>query len=304
MLPKKSWSSYEARLQEIGERRFHGSSSEIALLVALGLASEGPLELTPLGEQYFSSRFIRAEPDSVREILAAAVRTYPPAEAIVQLLAGVAEVDRTRVETVLRSQGLDDGLAERSLSSLLVLLDEAGVIRYTRNSGAVEVLASPAKESAPPRNVFVSPSTPFGNRVWLRRVIESLEGFVFWFDKHFLPAAFEVLWEAADGSRIREVRVLSLEFDANQGRTAKRQYRDLRTELATRGVSLEWRTIDSKEVRDTHDRWLIGEGAAWNVPNVNAILSGQNSELSESSNHEELRGLFEDYWGRATPMDG
>lgn len=209
---------------------------------------------------------------------------------------------RQTAATVLRNQGLDEDLSERRLGSLLMLMHRAGVIKYTKQKGQVTVLAQPAQSAEPPASIFISPTTPFGNKVWLRRILEGCEGYVYWLDKHFLPVAFEVLWEAADGNRISEVRILSLNLEQNQGKRATRSYRDLREELRHRSITLEWRTIESRQMKNAHDRWVIGSSSAWNVPDVGTVYSGNYSEMNRSGQQLELKEVFEGYWSKGTPV--
>jgi len=241
--------------------------------------------------------------DGADAILRDALLTYGPAEAVIQLLAGSPNIPRSRAESVLRFQGFGNGLADREVGSLLMVMHRAELIRYAKRLGTFEILVNPAQEPVPPESVFIAPETPFANRVWLRRILEECDGFIYWLDKHFMPGALEVIWEAAAGSRVSEVRVLSLKLPDNSGKNATRDYRNLRSELESRSVAFEWRVIDSKLIRDTHDRWIIGRSSARNVPNVNAILSGQRSELHRSDHADELRTVFEDYWAEATPID-
>jgi hypothetical protein len=58
---------------------------------------------------------------------------------------------------------------------------------------------------------------------------------------------------------------------------------------------------DSKAVRETHDRWIVTRERSWNVPNLNAILSGQRSEIVASGNTSELEAMFEKAWEQASP---
>jgi hypothetical protein len=235
-------------------------------------------------------------------VLLQTVIRYPPAAAVCQLLEGVPGARRDVVETVLRSQGFTDRLTDRSLGSLLALMHRVGVVKYVKSRGLVTVLVHPAQAPEPPPSVFISPQTPYSNKIWLRRILEECEGFIYWLDKHFLPVGFEPLWEASDGSRISEIHVLSLKLPQNEGRRALRNYRDLITELAHRQITLEWRTIDSKLVKDTHDRWIIGKSSARNVPDVGTIFSGNHSELNCSDQSEALKSIFEAYWIQATPV--
>jgi len=61
--------------------------------------------------------------------------------------------------------------------------------------------------------------------------------------------------------------------------------------------------IDSTKIRNTHDRWVIGADTARNVPNVNAIYTGQHSEMHVSPRRADLSGLFDGYWAEAVPFD-
>jgi hypothetical protein len=304
VLPSSGWGSYEAALLRIGERRT-AEADDIEFLKAIGLVdhSDGLPVLTESGKAYFNEQFIRREHDAARSVLRQCLLFYRPAEALVQLLAGLPDVDRSVAGIVLRSHGLGDGMTDRRLGSLLTLMDHAGLIWYAKNRGKLGVLVQPAHAVAPPPSIFISPETPFGNKVWLRRVLEECDGFIYWLDKHFLPAGLEFIWEGADGRRISEVRVLSLRLPESEGRRSLRRYRDLKTELVRRSIRFEWRTIDSALIKDTHDRWIVGASSARNVPNVNAILSGQNSEMNLSHQREELRALIDRYWTDAVPID-
>lgn len=301
MLPRKSWEAYETDLKAVAEFRFAGLEDDLALLQELGLVEGGAL--TPQGDEYYNACFLRADRDRADRLLRALLLNYKPAEAILQMLSGVPDARRDAAESVLRSQGLGDGLSDREVGSLLMLMNRGGVIKYTKARGSFNVLVKPSAAPEVPKSVFVSPETPYGNRIWLRRILEEPEGFIYWLDKHFMPQALESLWEAADGTRISEIRVLSLKLPDNSGKKALRAYSDLKKELRTRGISFEWRVIPSKAVRATHDRWIIGRASARNVPNVNAIFSGQHSEMSQSESAEELCHVFEAYWDQGRQID-
>lgn len=305
MLPSKGWVTYEAVIRSIGERRDTPSSPDIAVLRALGLVEKSdPLALSAEGLSYFDAQFIRRTEEDALQVLRGCLMEVPPVLAIVQLLDGVAGANRDAVEAVLRSQGFGEGLTDRHIGSLLALMNRCGVVDYVRMRGEVRVLVHPAQLVQPPTSIFISPQTPFGNRVWLRRVLQEAEGHIHWLDKHFVPGAFEAIWEAASGSTISEVLVLSLYLEEyHAGKKVKRDFGNLAQELGARGVRLEWRVIESREIRDTHDRWIVSRNAARNVPNVNAILSGQHSEMNVSDQRAELDKLFGGYWARAIPID-
>lgn len=264
----------------------------------------GNFALSEVGREYFENRFIRDDHGSALAILQKQLESYGPAAALVQSLSGMPSADRRRTESVLRSQGLDEGLNNRRLGTLLMLLDTARLIDYSKNAGTLSVLIKPAERPDVPQSIFVAPETPFGNRAWLRRVIATCESHLWWLDKHFMPGALEVLWESLDGGKVSDVRVLSLKLPEHETKAALRAGRNLRLELQHRGISFEWRRIDSGLIRTTHDRWIIGANRAWNVPNVNAILSGQHSEMHEAPHRDEIEQLFTRYWQIAEPLHG
>lgn len=306
MLPDRGWQSYENALRRVGERRpaARGDESLRAFLAKVGLLDADRTTLSAAGLDYFNALFIRGDVVAADAVLHRVILDFPPATAVAQLLAGVPGADRARVETVLRSQGFQVG-SDRAVGSLLKLMDRAGLVAYNTRTSEVRVLDSPATAAAEavPTSVFVSPTTPYGNKVWLRRVLAECSGSIDWLDKHFMPVAFEALWEAVDGSKVSRVRILSLRMQDHEGKRVLRQYRDLRAELAGRSVALEWRTIDHTKIRDTHDRWIVGADSARNVPNVNAIYTGQHSELNASGQGADLARLFDAYWQDAVPFD-
>jgi hypothetical protein len=294
--PISSWSMYEKTIKEMGEHKVVLPLD--SFLVEAGFTTEGS-RLTPDGQRYFESRFIRQDAVKADEIRQSLLLDYPPISAICQLLYGVPNAGRNHAETVLRSQGMGAGLNDRVLGTLLAIMKAAGMIYYAH--GKIKVIVAPNRSEVVPDSVFIARETPYGNKIWLRRVLEECEGFIYWLDKHFMSRGFEALWEAADGNRISDIKVLSLGLDAHLHRRSFQEYKDLRSELSSRGIALEWRVIDHKLIRDTHDRWIVGKSSARNVPDVSTIFSGNHSELNRSDQAEKLKEIFDGYWTQALP---
>lgn len=304
MLPSRSWPSYEQVILSIGEHRVEvtrDTADDNRFLGALGFVSTtAPPALTALGQKYFHARFIDEDLDAAREVLLhQLLEGYAPAQLITQVLANRPSVPRSTAETVLRNQGVVTMITDRQLGSLLALMHSAGAIEYSKHQSSFRVLATPLLHAELPSSIFVSKETPWSNRRWLHRLIAESEDHVYWLDKHWLPTGIDILGEAADGSRLNTIRILSLELPENATRAARRSYRDLGHELKQRGIDFEWRFLESQKFRGTHDRWIVSQGRAWNVPNLNAILSGQNSELIRSANESDLRAVFESAWSAA-----
>lgn len=129
----------------------------------------------------------------------------------------------------------------------------------------------------------------------MKRVLEECKGHIHWLDKHFVPVGLEYVWEVADANRLKEITILSLFLPDLIGKSAIRQYGDLKTELAAKGIVLNWYVIDSKLIRDNHDRWILSANGAWNLPDLNTVMSGNRSEITRSTNGAEMEKAFATY---------
>ncbi len=298
MLPSRSWVAYEGVIKALGERRTAQDPEAVAFLQEL-LLVDGQSTLTAAGADYFRLTFLTGETDAARTVLGAALAQYPPAAAICQLLAGVSTASRATAETALRSQGFGDELNDRKLGSLLMLMHSAGMVKYVKRSGAIEILCRPASTDPVPRAVFVSPDTPYSNKLWLRRALEECSEFIWWLDKHFMPVAFESLLDAADARRISENSHPLPRSPGQLWPEGAQAVRRLEAGACRQGhqVGLARERLAARQPRTAA---ILGRESARNVPNVTAIYSGQNSEMITSDHGEDLRVLFTSYWDIAT----
>lgn len=319
LMPQHPWSTLEKIIRSLGEMKADITpegvknydaellSYDIMFLQQLGFVHTHPTskisypKLTDVGKRYFELQFIENQFKKAKSILREQLSRFPPAELVIQSLRGVPQASKSNVDSLLRSHQLVQGLSEASLGTFLTMLNYAGVISYSRRTSRVQVLLNPTVEAAP-RNVFIAPETPYSNIIWLRRVLSECRKFIYWLDKHFYKIGLEHIWEVADGAKVQQIHILSLQLQDNLNQAAKNEYNRLRQELVRKGISLEWRVIESQKIKDTHDRWIIGENYARNVPNINAIHSGQRAELNLSNNYDEVLKAFLSYWDIATPV--
>lgn len=315
VLPKHPWAILEKLIRSIGERKaritegiksYHPFDTDITwdleFLEQLGfIYGEFPYKLTDAGKRYFELRFIKNQIKEAKSTLRDQLLSFPPAELIIQLLWGVPRANTSNVRSLITSHVTLRNFSKDTLRAFLKVLGHAGVISYNRLTGGVQVLVKPAVEVTP-RNVFIAPETPYGNIIWLRRILGECRKFIYWLDKHFYKMGLEDIWEVADGTKVQQIHILSLRLEDNLNPAAKNEYNRLRQELTRKGISLEWRVIEDKNIKDTHDRWIIGENYARNVPNINAIHSGQRAELNLSNNYDEVLKAFLSYWDISTPV--
>jgi hypothetical protein len=291
-LPSKVWDKYEADLRQLGEHR-GGVDTSDGFLESLNLVGENG-QLTESGKGLFNALFVAPNPSVTHEIMHGALLQNTEALAVCQALYGVPNVGKQNAESALRAQQLGDGLTDRRLGTLLTILGLFGVISYKR--GQIEILDPPINEGVVPASVFISRETPFSNTLWMTRVLRECKGHVYWIDKHFQPGGLEMIADAADGNRVSVIRVLSLQLEGNSSSKTRKKYHALKQELQGKGIAFEWRFIDSTLVKSTHDRWLIGENTARNVPDVGTVLSGNHSEITKSDHADRLNEEFEKYW--------
>ena len=144
----------------------------------------------------------------------------------------------------------------------------------------------------------ISPSTPFGNKVALADLVGSAEKTLSWFDAHLDRKALRFLYDEATAPALSTIRVLTCGRGVADA-TSLDDYRRCRTELADRGVSLEWRTlVDRDEIDDKHDRWLGVDGTWWNVPPFGAVMAGKHGSLLLDPNAPP----FEEWWDQAVEL--
>lgn len=297
-MPTKTWARYLDDIRSLGERRAAPDLSD-KFLADIELVDEHGL-LTDNGRLVFRQTFVAPDLEAIHQLIHDALLKNPETLVVCQSLYGVPRATKANADSALRSHGFGEATSDRKLGTLLTILDNFGVISYVR--GTVEVTDSLFVDGTVPPSVFISRETPYSNLLWLTRVLRECDDHIHWIDKHFMPAGLETIADAADGNRISEVQVLSLKLEGNSGSRVRRKYVNLQTELSHKGIVFEWRFIDSTLIRDTHDRWVVGQRTARNLPDVGTILSGNNSEISKSEHAERLNDAFLTYWSQATPF--
>ncbi len=256
-------------------------------------------ELTDIGKKLFEEVYIYSRGWDI-EILQSLFLNFPLTDVLQQYFWGVSKVSIEQIISVLKMTGYWYYDWNTPLIHFLNILNKVGIIKYQKSKREITFLLSPNTDSVP-KNVFIDPSRPYSNTLWLKRILWECETSIYWLDKHFQSQWLEWLWSTADSNKIKKIYILSLDlWDWNLSKSTRKEYRRFKKELDNKGIEATWSTIDSKEIRDTHDRWIIwGNGYLRNVPNINAISSGQRSEMSISENYDEALKAFNNYWKKA-----
>lgn len=271
---------------------------EVAYVLQRGGLLDGQ-ELTEPGRGLFRLAFVLRRQEDAQMDLAQALRVLTPIQVIEQELRGLGAVPEDGVIDLLRQhRAIALDVQTGDLRPLFRWLNKTGVLVYSQKLKTVRSLA-PAPEAALAGEVqaiaaMISPRTPYRNIVKLRRVIRPLRGVIWWADPHFAARALEELAEELESEEVSEIRILSGDQASVLNERSGKDFKRFANEMATRGVSAEWRT-DPK--RDWHDRWLADDKTAWNVPPVNTLFKNDYSEITPASE----RPPFEEWWSRSAP---
>lgn len=305
-LPQNNWRKFLPFIRQSGENGYvnpQDLGDDYKFLEGLGIFSRSAVgELTQTGRSIFESLFIRCDNEEL-ELIQNLLLSFPPTIAIQQYLWGVKNIKVDQVLTVLKATGYWFCDSIQPLTHFLDMLNYAGVISYGKKNRVIKILISPDTQDVP-KNVFIDPTRPFSNILWIKKILGECSGSIYWLDKHFQKDAFDWLWAIANAEKIHEIRILSLDLGENNlGKDALNTYKRFKQEMQNKGISVDWSTIDSTLIRDAHDRWIFDDhGYVRNTPNVNAILSGQRSEISRSDNYELVFESFAKYWEKSNTV--
>jgi len=296
MAPTNDWPEIKKSFKLLGEKEGHPDPEDLVFLECLGLIKAK--ELTSQGKNLFDSIFIRPDITEEKKILRKLLLAQKQTMVMQQYFWGMKAVSLEQVRSALKIANSCAGVTQKSFTHFLGLLNYCDIIIYNRKKKTVKILASPSDNKSLPSSVFISPDRPFTNISSIKKVLGDCEGYIYWFDKHFQKEALEWICEVADAGKIKEIKILSLDLgQANLNSNARKMFGRLKAELAQKEINLSWATIESEKVKDVHDRWIIGQNHYLrNIPDVNSICSGKNSELNLSQNYDEVIKIFCRYW--------
>ena len=247
--------------------------------------------LTSRGKEYYIQMFIKNNALEAKRVLCEALKLHQAVILISQILSGSKNIKRINIYNLLKHHSFNlDFTKEVEFNSFLEILKLGGIVSYNKNTRDVKVLWQQEAESLSAHQ-FISPDTPFSNIKRLKDIIKSLKGTVYWIDKHFDKKAFDILVDSVDASKISNFIIISGE--ANKTQSAVNEFLKLKGELHNKGTNIEWKIItDQNTLSSFHDRWLCDSKDAWNIPPVNSIFKGQESEMLRTSNKPNINKLL------------
>lgn len=249
------------------------------------------ISLTSRGKEYYTQKFIKNNETEAKRILGEALKLHPAVILISQILTGSKNIKRINVYNLLKHHNFNlDFQEDVELNNFFEILKSGGIISYNKNTRDVKVLWQQNEEQLSSHQ-FISPEAPYSNIKRLKDVIKSLNGTVYWIDKHFDKKAFDILLDSLDAAKI--IHFIIISGDANKTQSAVSDFVRFKNELHNKGINIEWKIITDPNVLSSfHDRWLCDSNVAWNIPPVNSILKGQESEMLKTSNKPNINKLL------------
>ena len=307
IIPNLPWKYFDELILAIGngESKIKNYTNEIKFLESIDFVNTASITcgtlttsikelttpLTSRGKEYYIQMFIKNNEVEAKKILSEALKLHPAIILISQILSGSKNIKRINIYNLLKHHNFDfDFPKEVELNNFLEILKFGNIIFYNKNTRDVKVLWQQEAESLSAHQ-FISSDTPFSNIKRLKDIIKSLKGTVYWIDKHFDKKAFDILVDSVDASKISNFIIISGE--ANKTQSAVNEFLKLKGELHNKGTNIEWKIITDQNILSSfHDRWLCDSKDAWNIPPVNSIFKGQESEMLRTSNKPNINKLL------------
>lgn len=136
----------------------------------------------------------------------------------------------------------------------------------------------------------LSPETPFTNEMHIREIVRQSDSYINWLDKYFTRSGLEFLVDEVDPDGVDEIKILT--GTAQTDHRLRKDFEKFKEEMEAKGVEAEMRVLSGDTAHDIHDRWLIAENQAYNIPSINTIGRNQYAEITEAAS----RPPFMDWW--------
>jgi len=263
----------------------------------IGLLEPGSAVLTPAGKHLLEDGLLRDRQGVIEDVLREQSMLHPATRALVEGEWGHQITRPKAVEIMQYAYPLSRAWLEGDFGRFFSTLNFVGVITYSKKNATVRINTGPPGATPHADGTLISPSTPYRNKRLFGAILGAANTKLWWFDSHLDRKALQFVYDEANWSKLQQVRLLS------SGRSeitdnCLDDYRRIKEEMATRGMTVEWRTLLDHEDRTKHDRWVRADDQWWNVPPLSAVLANKSASLLVDKN----RPPFEDWWGVATDI--
>lgn len=227
----------------------------------------------------------------------AALLRQPITQALIQGLHGRGSISLDGALHFLASHRLAQVDAASSIRSFFTVLNEAGIVVWSKQKQTVRIVMELPEESSEFEPVVrvIEQDRPFSNVMHLRQMLRSCEDYIWWAEPHLPRKALESLVLEADRAKINDIRLVSAPREVDEA--TRKDWKRFGSEMRALGITAEWRTAKPGTL-GLHDRYIMGRRQVWNLPPVNSVHKGDYAEAFKSPN----RPPFADWWNAASPL--
>ena len=139
----------------------------------------------------------------------------------------------------------------------------------------------------------LSPETPFTNEIHMREIVRQSDSYIQWFDKYFTRRGLEFLVDEVDPSDVDDIKTLT--GTAQTDHRLRKDLEKFKEEMESKGVTVAMRVLAGDTAHEIHDRWLLAENQAYNIPSINTVGRNQYAEITEAAS----RPPFLKWWAES-----
>lgn len=286
------------------------TANDQAILVMLGFGLQTPTEegdallfsVTAEGDAFDLALNVHRETEEALRLFRDAYERMEYTQLLVQSLHGKGPIPVGGGLHLLQRHGVDTELPTTAFRKLLSVLNSLDIVAYSKKDQTFRITAQVQSGVEDDQEIdlglrVVDKDRPYSNRKHLRDVLSECKGHIWWVDPHFDKAGLDPLSEVADVTRIAEIRILT---GAKPSPTdARNAYLPFKSEMEALGIKVEIRHIAKPDLA-LHDRFIIGENLAWNVPPL-AVVTGKGSYSQFT--RIDTPPPFAAWWDKGSPID-
>ena len=151
------------------------------------------------------------------------------------------------------------------------------------------------------QSLLISGSTPFSNRRSFVSTLGQCNKYIYWLDKFFSIKGLDYISQIIDGNRINDIRIIISVEKAEEN--FLKNFKDFKKELKNKDIEVNLKVILQPKIKSSiHDRFIITQNQAYNIPSPDIVARNQLSEITKSQNHSELKKIFGQIWNNSVDI--
>jgi hypothetical protein len=307
MLPNYSWKNYDEIIEKMGRNvdsmKINVNNFEFKMmdLIYIGVVDvkmekigEEHAKLSAAGKEYFLKKYCNNQEFEADEIIRKLLEKSAPVRLLIQVFWGQKRISKENIQKLLAHRGLID--SDANIGNFLAILNKFRIITYDKKNNSIKIIAEPY-EIEEKKDYFVDKTKPYSNMLKLKKMIQESKQYIYWFEKHFSIKIYEYLSVNTDGSKIKEVRILT--GPEHIDLTTRDEFKRLQEELLNKKIDIRHRIILNKDLLNSiHGRWFLTSDVKYKIPPINTLLQGQTDEIQTTTQDPP----FEEWWGKSVDL--